>query len=179
MRDGDKNEVQYRGVATVCDKKMTSYKFKQGTDDMGRWTWLTLRGKKGVHTTVILAYRLCESKYEGALEMQELRFLRKKFDESDKDPLERYEEDLKVLIESKLDEEHRVILMGDFNISMTTKNQFTTMLQDLGMKEIILDKYATKTNKPSTTFTGGQQSLMFFGPQIMLTWFKVVTTRYP
>ena len=81
--------------------------------------------------------------------MQQLCFLREKFDESDKDPFKHYKEDLKALIESKLE-----ILMGDFNISMTTKNQSTTMLQDLGMKEAISDKYATKTNKPSTTFQG-------------------------
>ena len=111
------------------------------------------REKRSTHNN--LAYRPCESKYEGAVEMQQLCFLCKKFDESDKDPLEHYEDDLKVLIESKLDEEHRVILMGDFNISMTTKNQFKTMLQNLGMKETILDKYATETNKPSTTFKGG------------------------
>ena len=46
LRDGDKNETQYGGVATICDKQLTSLKFEQGTDKMGRWTWMTLRGKK-------------------------------------------------------------------------------------------------------------------------------------
>ena len=34
LRDGDKNEIQYGGVATVCDKQFTSSKFEQGNDHM-------------------------------------------------------------------------------------------------------------------------------------------------
>ena len=47
--------------------------------------------------------------------------------------------------------------MGDFNISMIGTNRFTKMLRDLGMKEAILDKYTTKTNKPTTTFKEGTE----------------------
>ena len=86
----------------VCDKQITSSKFEQGNDHMGRWTWLTLRGKKGVHMTIITAYRPCQSKHEGAVEMQQLRYLREKHIGSDKDPLQRYDEDLKALLKRKL-----------------------------------------------------------------------------
>ena len=164
MKDGDKNEIQYGGVATLCDKQITSSKFEQGNDEMGRWTWLTLRGKKGIKTTIISAYRPCESKHEGAVEMQQLRYLWEKHIGSDKDPLQRYNNDLKALLESKIDDEQQVILMGDFNISMTSKNCFTKILLELGMKEAILDKYTTQNSKPTSTLKDG--TVVIYGMRI-------------
>ena len=71
--------------------------------------------------------------------MQQLQYLRDKGINSD--PHDTFDADLKHLLETKLDDNHQIILMGDFNVPMDETNPFTTMLKDLGLKEVITGKY--------------------------------------
>jgi len=139
LRDHDDESFQFGGVATITSKYITSCRFKHGEDIMGRWTWVTLRGKRGIKTTIISTYRPCKSANEQSVEMQQLQFLRNKGDITD--PHDRFDNDLKSLIEEKLDNEHKIILLGDFNVPITKSNKFTTMLKDLGLQEVITKKY--------------------------------------
>ena len=106
---------------------------------MCRWTWTTLQGKRGIKTTIITAYRPCKSSNLNSVEMQHLQFLRN--DGIHTKPFETFDTDLKNLIKNKIDNNHKIILMGDFNVPMDKTNLFTTMLKDLGSKEVITEKY--------------------------------------
>ena len=124
---------------------------------MGRWTWTTLRGKQGIQTTIITAYCLCKSANVNSVEMQHLQFLLNEGIHTD--PFKIFDKDLKKIVESKLDKNHKIILMGDFNIPMDKSNSFTTMFQDLGLKEVITEKYRPEqgrsTYKYSSTIIDG------------------------
>ena len=139
LKDHDQSPAQYGGIATITSKQITSCRFSHDVDKMGRWTWTTLRGKRGIQTTIITAYRPCKSSNVNAVETQQLQYLRNAGIHTD--PLETFDTDLKKLIENKLDNNHKIILMGDFNIPMNKNNSFTTMLKDLGLKEVITEKY--------------------------------------
>ena len=56
LKDTEESTIKFGGVATVTTTYTTSCRFKHGVDDMGRWTWTTLREKKGIKTTIISAY---------------------------------------------------------------------------------------------------------------------------
>ena len=106
---------------------------------MGQWTWTTLRGKKGIKMTIISAHRPCKSDNDQSVEMQQLKYLRNK--EITTDPHACFDTDLQNLIESKIKEGHKIVLMGDFNVPMNKTNHFTSMLLDLGLQEVITTKY--------------------------------------
>lgn len=57
------------------------------------------------------------------------------------DPHLCFDTDLKELIQTKMQENHKVILMGDLNIPMNKKNKVTKMLCDLGLTKVITKKY--------------------------------------
>ena len=139
LRDSETDPMQFGGVATITNKYITSCKFKQAADPMGRWTWTTLRGKRGIKTTIISAYRPCKSSNDQSVETQQLQYLRNTGDITD--PHTKFDDDLQQLITDKLNEEHRIILMGDFNVPVNRKNKFTDMLKNLGLREILTDKY--------------------------------------
>ena len=70
--------------------------------------------------------------------MQQLQYLQNK--EINTDPRVRFDQDLQQLIETKLEDGHKIVLMGDFNILMNKTNRFTSMLSDLGLHGIITNK---------------------------------------
>ena len=63
------------------------------------------------------------------------------------DPHDKFELDLKSLIESKLQEGHKIILMGDFNVPVNRENRFTVVLTNLGLTETLTKKYQAKPNQ--------------------------------
>ena len=145
LKDTKETTIQFGGIATITNKYITSCRFSHGEDDMGRWTWSTLRGKKGIKMTIISAYRPCKSNNDQSVEMQQLQYLRDR--DIDTDPHACFDADLKGLIEGKITEGHKIILMGDFNVLMNKTNSFTSMLLDLGLQEIITKKYSPEEGR--------------------------------
>ena len=123
LRDDNENPLQHEGVSTMIDKMLTSCHFKSGNDKIGRWTWKMYRGKRNTLTTIIPTYRPCHSDAEGLVEMQQLRYLRE-HGEKDNDPHEQYDEDLKEFVERFLDQDHKIIVMGDFNLPISKMRPF-------------------------------------------------------
>ena len=151
LKDKETSTIQYGGVPTITNKYTTSCRFKHGADEMGRWTWTTLRGKQGTKTTIISAYRPCKSANDQLVEMQHLQYLRR--NRIGEDPLTCFDRDLRNLITSRIEDGHKIILMGDFNVPMNEENTFTNMLRDIGLNEIITQKY--NPEKGRTTYKYG------------------------
>ena len=135
--------------------RLTSCKIDNDNDIMGRWTCITLRGKQNIHTTIISAYRPVKSGAPGSVEAQQLRYLRE-HDNLYDDPLTAYDTDLLQLIQQKCDLGHKVFLLGDFNIRQDSTNEFTTKLEELGMREVLLEKYLQEGEVAPATFSGGR-----------------------
>ena len=125
---------------------------------MGRWTWVTLRGKEGVLSTIITAYRPQPSGGEASVKAQQLRYIREQGNMYD-DPIKLFDDDLIALIEKKRENRHRMIVMGDFNIRLDKENIFTTRLTALGFREVIIDKYMNEGDTAPPTYRYGRYKI--------------------
>ena len=116
----------------IMSHKWTSSQMEHKEDRMGRWTWATIRGKHESNTMIISAYRPVPSGNAGLVKAQQLQYMRTK-NIMNIDPIQKYDQDLKELIQEKLLNGHKIILMGDFNIPLDETNTLTDMLKDLGL----------------------------------------------
>ena len=125
--------------------------------DLGRWAWTTYRGTNNHFTTVISIYHPCKTDTKQSItsvEALQLEALAEKYPGERRQPFREFRKDLKKLIRSKLDKEHQVIVGGDFNQSMKLqRDNLSKMLQSMGLREIILEKYG-KDEAPNTTKRG-------------------------
>ncbi len=114
------SEHQYGGTAIISNDRLACTVSKTGGDekDLGRWAWTTYRGKNNVHTTLISLYHPCKSSEPGSVEMLQLEKLATDFPGERKQPFVEYRKDLKKLIKKKMDENHQIIIGGDFNNSL-------------------------------------------------------------
>lgn len=110
------------GVMNIALNSTTNTVIKSGSDTiMGRWTWMTLRGKHDIKTTVITVYRPCKNnKGSNTVYSQQLRHLAAQ--QIDVCPRQLWLDDLKQLINSLQDKGHQIILMGDFNENVQSRN---------------------------------------------------------
>ena len=158
LDDGGQGEFQYGGIATIMSHKLTSSRTEHREDKMGRWTWATLRGKNESHTTIISVYRLVKSGNAGSVETQQLRYMRAN-NIHNIDPIQKFDQDLKQLIQTKREKGHKIILMGDFNTPLDEDNKFTRMLRDLGLREGIIEKYLKEGQRAPPTFKHGTKKI--------------------
>ena len=133
LDDGGQGDFQYGGVVTIMSHKWTSSRIEHKEDKMGRWTWATIRGKQESHTTIISAYCPVPSGNTGSVKTQQLRYMRAN-NIRNIDPIQKYDKDLKNLIQEKWLKGHKILLMGDFNAPLDEENIFTSMLHDLGLR---------------------------------------------
>ena len=75
LHNDEEDVIQYGQVATVANHCLTSSKTDNGNDIMGRWTWITFRGKHNTHTTIISVYCPVKSGAPGSVEAKQLQFL--------------------------------------------------------------------------------------------------------
>eukprot|EP00957_Ditylum_brightwellii_P057421 4353936-Ditylum_brightwellii.AAC.1 len=54
-------DYQPGGTATLVSGKWTGYVYASGKDILGRWSYITLKGKKNRKVTIILAYHVCDN----------------------------------------------------------------------------------------------------------------------
>jgi hypothetical protein len=54
------NQYKPGGTLTMSRGKITARLIKSGSDDMGRWTYQTLSGKRNRNVTIITAYQVCD-----------------------------------------------------------------------------------------------------------------------
>eukprot|EP00957_Ditylum_brightwellii_P198819 15154417-Ditylum_brightwellii.AAC.1 len=57
---------QSGGTATLVYDKWVSHVCDSGSDVLGRWSYVTLKGKKGRKVTTISAYHVCENSLDQA-----------------------------------------------------------------------------------------------------------------
>ena len=126
------------GVMLLTKDKATAHLVKKGKDErrLGRWTWVTIKGKFDKLTTIISAYRPINEQVTSQNQLGTLRKIH-----PSKQPEDFWEEDLSTLIEAKK-VEGEVIVMGDFNSDLNdTNGKVTRFFVSNSMREIILEKY--------------------------------------
>ena len=111
---------------------------KNGIDNrnLGRWTWITVKGKRDSQTTIITAYRPINQQVTAQNQLGTLRKIH-----TSKQPEEFWEDDLASLILSKK-ELGGVIVIGDFNDDLNKNDgKVNTFFRHLDMRELLNEKH--------------------------------------
>ena len=126
------------GVLLSTSGKCTAHIIKNGIDNrnLGRWTWITVKGKHNSQTTIITAYRPSNQQVTSQNQLGTLRKIH-----TAKQPEDFWEDDLSSLILSKK-EFGGVIVLGDFNDDLNKSDgKVNTFFRHLDMRELLNEKY--------------------------------------
>jgi Endonuclease/Exonuclease/phosphatase family. len=114
------------GTMIITNTRSTAHTCEAGVDreNLGRWNYITLKGKRNYYMTVISVYR--PTKYqETYLRQTAYTAKRRKILGIDKTPENLWFYDLKDLIEKKMIDGHEVIVAGDFNDDLNNPKAIT------------------------------------------------------
>ena len=124
------------GTMLITNTDMTSKITRRYSDAMGRWAATSYSCIQGKSITVISCYQVCEktdtdpSKGDTTAYKQQQKMLR--YENKIEDPRKHFKADLKTFVNALQQDDHYIILMGDFNDHMH-KNQesFSAYIKDL------------------------------------------------
>lgn len=138
-----KSTFEPGGTMIVTNTRSTAHTCEAGSDKegLGRWNYITIKGKKDYYTTLISIYR--PNKYQETY-MRQTAYTakRRKIVSSETTPEQIWYHDLKDLIQEKINKGHEVIVAGDFNDDLNNQASITsTFMSNLGMTELMLSQY--------------------------------------
>ena len=148
LKSESKSVYEPGGVMMIAQERAAVHIIAKGGDseEMGRWAWITLKGKRDKKTTIITTYR---ARNHQQTALRQLGTIRK--NNFTKQPEEAWEEDLTKLINEKKTE-GSVIVMGDFNDNLNmSEGKINKMFSELAMKETLNVRYG---EGPATYFLG-------------------------
>ena len=114
---------------------------KSGVDDsmLGRWSWITLRGKNNIKTTFYCVYRPCHSTVTpNTTYSQHLRHLH--LCNRSICPRDALLQDLSTHISKLQEEGHQIVVMGDFN-EIVTGPRISQWAQELNLYEYVTQTF--------------------------------------
>jgi len=127
------------GTAIVTNISSSVHTIAAGGDTrkMGRWNWITLRGKEDKMTTVISIYRPQEG--QASAHRQLARLQQDVYGDIREVQLHKiWVTDLSDLIKEKKDNGHQVLVAGDFNDDINDdQSTVSQMMQGLGLRNIM------------------------------------------
>jgi len=140
------------GVSVVTNGTLTSHIVEQGGDNrnLGRWRWITVRGKDQKKTCFIGTYRSGEG---SVCEQNQLAALRGTEEGATQllEPNKVWKKDLTELISTKKQAAGcGIVIMGDFNQDLKDLCcDMNQIVRELGLREPLLEKYGAE-NAPNT-----------------------------
>ncbi len=129
-------KAQYGGTITLSRNEICHRGAKTGYDNsgLGRWSWISFRGKKNCTTRVITAYcAVYNMTGPNTVYSQQLKFL-------NKDPIKAFWDDLASEIHKWQLQGDQIVLMGDWN-KETHSAEFVDWYDKLGLIDPILRKH--------------------------------------
>ena len=157
-RDND-DERQPGGVSMITNGRATEHVIGQGGDarGLGRWYWVTFKGKKHKKTCIIGTYR---AGMGWMTNDNQLSVIRGSEEGAKKllDPIKVWFDDLKYLVRQKQKEGCQIIIAGDFNDTLKSdKGKVNKLMYELNLEEAIMKKYGK--NKAPNTFSLGKNTI--------------------
>ena len=135
----------------------------QGSDDWGRYTWMTLEGKRDEGILVISAYRVSQTKgtRSGPITAysQQISHMIREGDTT-LDPRTRILNDLRQLITAKRSQGYRPILMMDANEDWTKTGSFRSFVEEMGLVDPLYEKFKDD-GITATTYARGSRRIDF------------------
>jgi Endonuclease/Exonuclease/phosphatase family. len=143
LASSNSSKFEPGGTMIVTNTRATAHTCQAGEDcqQLGRWNYITLKGKKDRYTTIISVY--IPTKYqETYMRQTAYSAKRRKILTNEISPEELWYCDLRALITEKIGEGHEVLVAGDFNDDLNNTQSHTwTFMEELGLRELLLDKY--------------------------------------
>ena len=150
-KDGKHDRINKRGgIITMTRGNWSGRIINSGSEKMGRWTYVTLQGKKNRKLTIYTIYRACNQKHqEGTctIYMQQEQELIKA-GRKDTDPREAILADLTMQIQKDTQKDHDIIVIGDVNEDLYNNKRIEQFLADNNLYNVIKEKH--KGNGPAT-----------------------------
>lgn len=141
LESNNRSTFEPGGTMIITNEQATAHTCKSGEDKqmLGRWNYITIRGKHEHYTTIISVYRPATTQ-ETYMRQTALSAKRRSNLPSYITPDELWYSDLQDLIIEKKNDGHEIIVAGDFNDDLNKDTGATvTFMRNLGLKEIMLD----------------------------------------
>ena len=149
------NKYKPGGTITGVSGKLKGRIDKYGSDELWRWSWITLEGKKDKKITIITAYRVCPGNIhasDGTIWKQEWRSLTTP-SQPTPDPRKQIVVDLATFVTTLQRAHHSILIFIDANDHQRS-SPFTKFYNDLDLIDIIA---YDRTNTPTATHTSGNR----------------------
>jgi len=157
LKSKSESMFEQGGTAIVTHSRSSAHTIASGGDSwkMGRWNWVTLRGKDQIMTTIITIYR---PRAGQATSHRQLSRLRGEVDGDIREiqPQKMWKKEIAELIREKRTAGHEVIVAGDFNDDLNDEQgTIEQLMAELGLQNLIKD-----TNRPGpNTYSRGKTSI--------------------
>ena len=129
------SEFQVGGTAMLMLGDVSFRISEQGADsrNLGRWSYITFKGKNNVTTTIFTCYCPCRSSSLGSAFVQQMLYMAIHKDTLPDIacPRQLFGYDLKIEIDRKQELGHNILVLGDFN---SHYSNLYTWLRDLGLQ---------------------------------------------
>ena len=151
------NWKQPGGTGITITKNMVTRKDKEGSGfdetGLGRWSWVRIEGKAKELTVFISAYRPCKNRKNLiSVWNQQERFFKSKERITSPNVQMIFENNLCKVIQSTMEKGHKVVLGTDTNDDVR-KCECSEKLNNIGMKEIIINFHKERVHQQLTTET--------------------------
>ena len=139
----DNSPAKRGGVMVFARGNWSGRVVRSGSDTLGRWSYLTMQGKREKKTTIITLYRVCEQKNQAGnctIYMQQENDL-KNAGRDVVNPRNAILIDLAKIIAKEHQDGNDIILMGDCNEDVYSKKQIHQFLQENELYNAIAAKH--------------------------------------
>ena len=145
----NRTTMEPEATAIITNGTCSAHTTDAGGDKrkLGRWNWITVRGREQHSTTVISIYRPSKEQVTAANQLAKIRQTTTG-DLAALQPHLLWEKDLKDLIRTKRAEGNEIIVAGDFNDNLNDDNAtINTLMRQWGLRNLIQDRIG---NGPAT-----------------------------
>ena len=158
LRSDNSSTFEPGGTMIITHSRSTAHTCKAGEDVhwLGRWNFITLKGKNNTYTTIISIYRPASSQETHSRQVAHSCSKRRKMIGNTTSTENLWYSDLSDLIQGECAKGYNVIVAGDFNDNLndstcTTRN----FMRNLGLREIMLER----VKKGPATYSRGTNTI--------------------
>ena len=142
------------GTMIVARGNIRGRIMERGSDSLGRWTYLRIRGKQGRSLWVLTVYQVCKSSPTAGMtaSAQQLSLLRQNGDTAT--PREAFKRDLMNFINDTINPDDETVIMGDFNEEIGADSEgIVRFMEEGGLADLMT---ATHQKDLPATFERGK-----------------------
>ena len=164
-----KMETRYKpgGTLMVARGNVRGRIMERGSDKLGRWTYMRIRGKQGKSLWVLTVYQVCKSSPTAGLtaSAQQLSLLRQQGDKAT--PRDAFKRDLTKFITDTVGGDDEIVIMGDFNEEIGADSEgIVRIMEEGGLAEVMTARHQ---NPAPATFERGKDCIdyVLVSPRIL------------